>query len=192
MLHLSVGMIEASSHTSSLPPALEIHLRAKLKDPRVQDLGRLSPQHTESRHDRTNGTGVQHIVDVDIELDAGPFRYPDHLAQPRVKTRNPALPHGLGRDEWNDDVLHSPCQVAAKRRRDRRVARRVVCHDHRARQVLVRTAHHEVTRQRKIPEQLELGLRLERRDNMADRKSTRLNSSHSQISYAVFCLKKKK
>src|SRR5205085_5755901 len=32
------------------------------------------------------------------------------------------------------------------------------------------------------PEKLEIG----------DRKSTRLNSSHSQISYAVFCLKKKK
>src|SRR2546430_8781527 len=34
------------------------------------------------------------------------------------------------------------------------------------------------------------------RDNIVivdlDRKSTRLNSSHSQISYAVFCLKKKK
>src|SRR5256886_3388624 len=30
------------------------------------------------------------------------------------------------------------------------------------------------------------------RSNMSDRKSTRLNSSHSQISYAVFCLKKKK
>src|SRR2546430_10283367 len=30
------------------------------------------------------------------------------------------------------------------------------------------------------------------RDETADRKSTRLNSSHSQISYAVFCLKKKK
>src|SRR2546430_4114411 len=27
--------------------------------------------------------------------------------------------------------------------------------------------------------------------DFADRKSTRLNSSHSQISYAVFCLKKK-
>src|SRR5688572_31517456 len=27
--------------------------------------------------------------------------------------------------------------------------------------------------------------------NPTDRKSTRLNSSHSQISYAVFCLKKK-
>src|SRR5688572_31721115 len=29
-------------------------------------------------------------------------------------------------------------------------------------------------------------------DQRVDRKSTRLNSSHSQISYAVFCLKKKK
>src|SRR5688572_30959744 len=38
---------------------------------------------------------------------------------------------------------------------------------------------------------------IERRDareasHGSDRKSTRLNSSHSQISYAVFCLKKKK
>src|SRR2546427_2850990 len=30
------------------------------------------------------------------------------------------------------------------------------------------------------------------RIHAGDRKSTRLNSSHSQISYAVFCLKKKK
>src|SRR2546430_12662070 len=29
-------------------------------------------------------------------------------------------------------------------------------------------------------------------EGRGDRKSTRLNSSHSQISYAVFCLKKKK
>src|SRR5690606_41044684 len=29
-------------------------------------------------------------------------------------------------------------------------------------------------------------------DRFADRKSTRLNSSHVKISYAVFCLKKKK
>src|SRR2546427_7244861 len=32
----------------------------------------------------------------------------------------------------------------------------------------------------------------DRRAHCGDRKSTRLNSSHSQISYAVFCLKKKK
>src|SRR2546427_341364 len=36
-------------------------------------------------------------------------------------------------------------------------------------------------------------LRIERQGQAdGDRKSTRLNSSHSQISYAVFCLKKKK
>src|SRR2546430_9194143 len=33
---------------------------------------------------------------------------------------------------------------------------------------------------------------VELRQLRLDRKSTRLNSSHSQISYAVFCLKKKK
>src|SRR2546427_3548319 len=37
-----------------------------------------------------------------------------------------------------------------------------------------------------------IGRRLFGEEFKADRKSTRLNSSHSQISYAVFCLKKKK
>src|SRR3712207_7308283 len=32
---------------------------------------------------------------------------------------------------------------------------------------------------------------LDRRERRQDRKSTRLNSSHANISYAVFCLKKK-
>src|SRR3712207_7307066 len=35
-------------------------------------------------------------------------------------------------------------------------------------------------------------VRLHRLDVLGDRKSTRLNSSHANISYAVFCLKKKK
>src|SRR2546430_13215902 len=38
---------------------------------------------------------------------------------------------------------------------------------------------------------MQLGIRNEGAAQKADRKSTRLNSSHSQISYAVFCLKKK-
>src|SRR2546427_4204897 len=38
----------------------------------------------------------------------------------------------------------------------------------------------------------EPGELLRHRERRRDRKSTRLNSSHSQISYAVFCLKKKK
>src|SRR5690625_7074148 len=36
------------------------------------------------------------------------------------------------------------------------------------------------------------GLRAEKAEATPDRKSTRLNSSHVAISYAVFCLKKKK
>src|SRR5688572_31019204 len=38
----------------------------------------------------------------------------------------------------------------------------------------------------------DLALQPANRGSRTDRKSTRLNSSHSQISYAVFCLKKKK
>src|SRR2546428_2448533 len=37
-----------------------------------------------------------------------------------------------------------------------------------------------------------VGAYLSRPSKREDRKSTRLNSSHDQISYAVFCLKKKK
>src|SRR5206468_10440170 len=38
----------------------------------------------------------------------------------------------------------------------------------------------------------DLAAKLEATEAKLDRKSTRLNSSHDQISYAVFCLKKKK
>src|SRR3989442_8752068 len=40
-------------------------------------------------------------------------------------------------------------------------------------------------------EHADVGARI-REDALRDRKSTRLNSSHVRISYAVFCLKKKK
>src|SRR5688572_32070396 len=43
-----------------------------------------------------------------------------------------------------------------------------------------------------VPEQTFPGGKYAPETHFADRKSTRLNSSHSQISYAVFCLKKKK
>src|SRR2546430_7453474 len=62
-------------------------------------------------------------------------------------------------------------------------------------------SHHTGTRQRGLQSRhfdpgLPLHCRVRKRqlDSQlgSDRKSTRLNSSHSQISYAVFCLKKKK
>src|SRR5206468_12471609 len=47
-----------------------------------------------------------------------------------------------------------------------------------------------------LPHTARLAARVEGKSSLArlglDRKSTRLNSSHDQISYAVFCLKKKK
>src|SRR2546427_6695791 len=65
--------------------------------------------------------------------------------------------------------------------------------DHRLRHA---DPEHEVVGQRRrqlglLPERLVHGHQLVAGDD-PDRKSTRLNSSHSQISYAVFCLKKKK
>src|SRR2546430_6803978 len=64
-------------------------------------------------------------------------------------------------------------------------------------------AEHEVDLERMEKSNRQLRTRLAELDTIragrereqaevADRKSTRLNSSHSQISYAVFCLKKKK
>src|SRR5437879_8383979 len=42
------------------------------------------------------------------------------------------------------------------------------------------------------PGSLDCGIKLAEQYDFLDRKSTRLNSSHRCISYAVFCLKKKK
>src|SRR5256886_10436602 len=54
-------------------------------------------------------------------------------------------------------------------------------------------AHHDAAREHQVPQAGSRPVVLEERDvpREQDRKSTRLNSSHSQISYAVFCLKKK-
>src|SRR3712207_8822518 len=43
-----------------------------------------------------------------------------------------------------------------------------------------------------IMEKSSNGSKIRTRQKLKDRKSTRLNSSHANISYAVFCLKKKK
>src|SRR5256885_8481158 len=53
--------------------------------------------------------------------------------------------------------------------------------------------HPPLARRRELPLHVHRGLGVEREHRRAgrDRKSTRLNSSHLVISYAVFCLKKK-
>src|SRR2546427_9437282 len=55
----------------------------------------------------------------------------------------------------------------------------------------VQRTEHEVTGLRRLDGDSD-GFQVAHLAHQQDRKSTRLNSSHSQISYAVFCLKKKK
>src|SRR6185312_17232831 len=52
---------------------------------------------------------------------------------------------------------------------------------------LFRSARHQLDRRRRLGRVPPVA-----HPGRTDRKSTRLNSSHDQISYAVFCLKKKK
>src|SRR2546430_13981366 len=54
------------------------------------------------------------------------------------------------------------------------------------------TEFDEFTGRFEAVERVEVRPRVSGYISSVDRKSTRLNSSHSQISYAVFCLKKKK
>src|SRR2546430_13769730 len=54
------------------------------------------------------------------------------------------------------------------------------------------TEFDELTGRFEAVERVEIRPRVSGYISSVDRKSTRLNSSHSQISYAVFCLKKKK
>src|SRR6266849_1004589 len=55
----------------------------------------------------------------------------------------------------------------------------------------LRLAEADVATQQAIHRAVGLHVRLDLRERRPDRKSTRLNSSHEWISYAVFCLKKK-
>src|SRR2546422_7935278 len=58
--------------------------------------------------------------------------------------------------------------------------------------IVIREPSSEVVPRRTVPAFVTLMKPLKRNTPSSDRKSTRLNSSHGYISYAVFCLKKKK
>src|SRR3712207_7897481 len=82
-------------------------------------------------------------------------------------------------------LLVGGVELAQQRGVDRPRAQRVDAH------VLARELHAELARQRQHTA-LGRGVGdLRGRRPHQDRKSTRLNSSHANISYAVFCLKKK-
>src|SRR2546430_10114782 len=63
----------------------------------------------------------------------------------------------------------------------------IAIHDRKRQRYRCKTCKHTTSREARN----DVG-RAAQTERVEDRKSTRLNSSHSQISYAVFCLKKKK
>src|SRR5690606_40522901 len=67
-----------------------------------------------------------------------------------------------------------------------------ICHALQTR--IVNTVYSIIIREsclRAVPDSSSVATTMKKRAGTADRKSTRLNSSHVKISYAVFCLKKK-
>src|SRR5690349_23063951 len=70
-------------------------------------------------------------------------------------------------------------------RSEEKAARNPIAHPQSKRRLGARRRGNRRTATRKLR-------RHPRRSSTVDRKSTRLNSSHVEISYAVFCLKKKK
>src|SRR3989442_8264792 len=91
-----------------------------------------------------------------------------------------ALPHiASADDQGSDDGTHHPTDHETDHE----------AHDEGEHETLV-TFHIRLTGDQQSPPVTTTAFGFDRR--RLDRKSTRLNSSHVRISYAVFCLKKKK
>src|SRR3989449_8610279 len=82
--------------------------------------------------------------------------------------------------------LDGNARALAVRRQSRRI------HDPAVRQRVRGATERDMRRASPYPERRKKQLRLPLFPTTTDRKSTRLNSSHGYLSYAVFCLKKKR
>src|SRR2546427_1909180 len=89
-------------------------------------------------------------------------------------------------------LAHPARRRAPHVRRLPRPARRAATHRHPSARPNVHVRPGAVAHHRERGPKRDGGTRHESGGRTRDRKSTRLNSSHSQISYAVFCLEKKK
>src|SRR3712207_4545410 len=113
---------------------------------------------------------AQYLDRMDIERERGIT----------IKAQNVRLPWAVGDDEYVLDMIDTPGHVDFTYEVSRSLA---ACEG----AVLLVDAAQGIEAQTLA----NLYLALEN-DLTIDRKSTRLNSSHANISYAVFCLKKKK
>src|SRR5205085_5446317 len=111
---------------------------------------------------------ASHERPLELELAGGDHRLV-HPAPLLVGDLEQRLPDGRAREDplQHERLLRAGAIVTDRRSEDRLGERGQAVHDR-------------------------LRLRKAALERKGDRKSTRLNSSHSQISYAVFCLKKTK
>src|SRR5688572_32130761 len=97
---------------------------------------------------------------------------------PKIREENRILQSLLRRHQWAEDFSRSAAMIRVNRMA-------IVCRQPAA---TIRQAQSSTV---KLPKRTEPAFHQRHARVTQDRKSTRLNSSHSQISYAVFCLKKK-
>src|SRR5688572_4377142 len=116
----------------------------------------------------------------DHDFGRGTFRVRGDIVEVYPSYEEFALRIGLFGDEIDELTTFDPLTGKSFKRHDR---------------IAVYPKSHFVTSRNRLKEAVETikaELVTRRTELERDRKSTRLNSSHSQISYAVFCLKKKK
>src|SRR2546422_3842445 len=174
VLRRLVDPVQVFDHEDDRPPP------APLEDQLAECVERARPHHLVAQHLETLGSFPhaeqtqqkrRRLVWFDLQL-----------TQPRVDPLpNPLWPVGLGDTER-----------VAKNVDEREVGHRASVRQAPPPQIRHFLAAQPLTQLEDEPRLADPGLAHELRQRLRDRKSTRLNSSHGYISYAVFCLKKKK
>src|SRR2546426_8325886 len=123
---------------------------------------------------------IRQVEELRTELDPLRFGYPEILHGGKIELRQARANDGISRDIA--DETHLVTQVGPRHGCARGKTWIVI----RSARNIANAVHPGAADRRDEVVDIEPGVRI------SDRKSTRLNSSHLVISYAVFCLKKKK
>src|SRR3989449_6685682 len=138
-----------------------------------------------------NGAGA-HLVSGHPSIAAAPRSPRQRRAERRSRARSTAAERGAPRGTWYDETVQQRDSI-------RNIA--IIAHVDHGKTTLVDAMLWQsglFRENESVPERIMDSIDLEREKGITimakntDRKSTRLNSSHGYISYAVFCLKKKK
>src|SRR2546422_11687643 len=127
------------------------------------------------------GAAARDLRAAALQVRCGTRLHQQAALRPQARPRHAAaaLRPGSAARQDRGEARHGPRRAASRDRRQARFADGELAED-------------RLDRPRGVHQAGDRTLRLEKQIQETDRKSTRLNSSHGYISYAVFCLKKKK